>query len=83
MTSHQNPQNQTPDPKRASTPESSGSETSLIQKSESTDIAQQRETADRELAQKKEEADRVLGEKLVEKAKEVTAARKAATNKEW
>ncbi len=55
----------------------------LIQKNEASDVAQNKEAADREVAQKKAEADQVMAEKLTEKAKEVSASRKAATSKEW
>ncbi len=68
--------------------------TALIQNSESAELAQKndaanrelaekKEQSERELAQKKEQAERELTQKLTEKIKKASAEKKAATNKEW
>ncbi len=55
----------------------------LIQKSEAAVLAESRQAAERELSQKNEEANQALAEKLSNRVNEVSASRKAATNKEW
>lgn len=57
--------------------------TALIQKMESSELAQKSEAVNRELAQKRDDAERELAQQLTEKVKKASAEKKAATNKEW
>ena len=55
----------------------------IVQQSETKEEGQKRDDANRAEAQKRDEADRLLAEKISEKAKAASAARKAASDKEW
>jgi hypothetical protein len=55
----------------------------IVQQSESKEEGQKRDDVNRAEAAKRDEADRALAEKIVDKAKATSAARKAASDKEW